>query len=312
MAAWQAFTETAEPGEITKALAPVRTALDTVSGQIMAAETELLAATALATTLAFNPAIDEVGRVLQAFKETFETIVGAGVYQLTTHPWTPGLGNMAGLYRTLPWHTMISAIAGSITDAGDDNRPRVAGTTQLVCLAAAAPSVNALAARLAALAKVAPQMRVALARAEQAIALAGSQHTHPRGSTPPDWQALNFEQAVPAMQPYFAVMRQALAAAEGYAKGVSTASDLVGNAITKQIKRIGDIAKALDGIQTAAGSAGMYVLSLDTEGGAAALPALIREASGAPGGRQDFCAAVTWVAGGDVLTPLRQLLQVSE
>jgi hypothetical protein len=141
--------------------------------------------------------------------------------------------------------------------------------------------------------------RLALRRLEQAFALESERYVITEGSRPPDWQSATVREALPALAPLEAALRDNLALLEAYAAGGDQAAGIASALIAAKRAQLATLqdrlatATALFG-QGLAG-AGAYALHVSGTGGNALLKNELLGALGAPGPELSFCAGVCWV-----------------
>ena len=315
MAAWTQGIALAEPPGLSALASGFGSLASAANATLDAAGTALDAAKVFLSGTSVPQAAAAAGLVAEA-QGLLGDLFGAGFYQLIVHPWTPGVGRGEGPWRHLDFPRCVRAVADSLDDAGDPERPRFssAAPVELVCLVAGAPSPALFRPVLQAFAALtdASAFRLALRRLEQALELERTRFELPEGSRPPDWQSATLRDAFPALAPLEDTLRRQLATLEGYAAGGTSAVDIAMELLTAKRAQLTELQNALATATALFGQglarAGTYGLHVAGTGGNALLKSELASAVGAPGPELSFCAGVCWVGVQGTLTRLAELL----
>jgi len=314
MAAWsQNVSLTPPPG-----LAPLVSGLGTLAsaaGTTLDASQAALNAAKVFLQGTVSPQAATASALITQARAITNDLFRAGLYQVFVHPWMPGVGHGAGVFRNLSFPNAVKAIAASFDDARDHERPRFssAAPVEMICLIAGAPSPAIFAQVLAALATLtgSREFRLAERRLKQAFAQEKERFILPQGSRLPDWQSVTVTEMFPALAPLQQALNASLALLEGYASGSQKAVDIAISLIAAKKAQLAALQTKLDAAATLFGQglngAGVYALHVSGTGGNALLKNELKSAAGAPGPELSFCAGVAWVGPEGSLTGLKNL-----
>ena len=288
------------------------TALESALGAV---ETALGAASAFLQGTA-NPAAAAASTAVSQAQAFAQALLDPAVHSLVLHPWIAGLGHGQGAFRSLPHPVLRNAMAVSLDDTSDPQRPVQSASSPLesVCITvgAASPSLFASSLKSINLLLNLSQFALAARRIEQAFALNEARYTPPAsGSHPPDWQKHRLTAALPGLEKVNQGVQAALSVAQGITAGSQSSVAVLRELITAKRRQVAALNTQLaSAAQLFAGGiqgAGAYVLHAKNLAGAKGLRDALLRSSAAPQSEQSFCAGICLVAANGVLTPLAEV-----
>ena len=315
MSAWVQNFDLAQPAALAPVIDGVDSLATAVDGGLNTAGLALDAASVLVGGAGSAEAAAAQALVDQA-RALKNDLFGAGFFRLVVHPWTPGVAEGEGPWRSLDFPRCAKLLADSFDDAGDAGRPQFSATAQvdMVAMIAGAPSPALFQSTITALNALinAKELETLLRRLLQAFDLEDTRFARTRGSTPPDWDLATVRSALPALAPVEKAIDDALAWIEAVAQGQSKAADIAKQYIDRkraQLQTLRDnLAAASALLGQGLANAGIYRLHVNGLGGNALLQAALRESTGGAGPELSFCAGIVWLGGAGSLDGLKEFL----
>ncbi len=278
-------------------------------------ETGLGVAGALLQSTA-NPAANAANALLTQTRAFADALLNPRVYHLALHPWTPGVGDREGAFKSLPHPVLRQVLSDSLVDTGDDQRPKqgVNSPLEMLCITLGAASPALFASSLETLNALLglSQFAMAVRRVKQAFTLTEKRYIQPqRASRPPNWQQARLAQALPALERVSQSLQGPLNLANSTTVGTQDSIAVFQALVASKRRQVGLLHSRLEeASQLFTGGvlgAGAYVLHAKDLAGAQGLRDALLHSKGAPQTEQAFCAAVCLVASSGVLTPLAKV-----